>query len=98
MCCGAELDRYRSLPTWLHKQVGNGKFNYTIRDSESSSGRVLQIHLRERAFYVMKRTGGEAYSSQSGSPMVSWGMYATWQDAWGACREKLGGWALEVKG
>lgn len=54
---------------------------------------MLEIQLRERAFYVKKRTGGEKYDIQKfGSPVVSWAMYATWELAWAKAFEKLGGW------
>ena len=41
------------------------------------------------------RPGVPFNSKTNGSPMVSWGGYATWQDMWKVTKEKLGGWDSE---
>jgi len=85
------------LPSFLGA-VGlcTGKYNYTIKDCKLKTARVLEIQLRDRAFYVKKKTGGVKFDAKETgeSPMVSWSIYATWELAWAKALEKLGGFGM----
>lgn len=85
------------MPNFLQQQTPSaGKYNFTVREAANASGvRVVEIQLRDRAFYVKKTTGGVPYDSKvNGSPMVSWGQSASMDDAWSKTVAKLGGWDM----
>ena len=86
-----KLCRYKALPAWIRQapNSGTGKYNYTLKDLR---GRSFQVHLRERAFYITKMLEGTPFlPAVGGSPMVSWGGYATFDEAWAELLKKLGG-------
>ena len=58
------------------RQGSNGKYNYTVRDNGGGRNcRVLEVQLRDKAFFIKKGAGGQSWTKVSGSPMISWAGY-----------------------
>ena len=71
--------------------------NCTLQDGERNNihSRVVEVQLRERAFYIKKGARGVKWNAKtSGSPMVAWSQKGatSMEDVWKIVVDKVGGW------
>jgi len=69
----------------------------TLQDGQRNhmESRVVEIQLRERAFYIKKGAGGVKWDAKAkGSPMISWNQKGATclEDVWNIVVGKIGGW------
>ena len=89
-------EAYIRLPEeCLPQKPSNGKHNFTIADT---AGAVVEVHLRNKAFFIKRKQGGEPWRKRGTvlveSPQVAWGSCDTVEAAWEKVKAKMGGWRL----
>ena len=69
----------------------------TLQDGNKNNidSRVVEVHLREGAFYIKKGTGGVKWDAKTkGSPQITWSQKDAkcLEDVWKLVVLKIGGW------
>jgi hypothetical protein len=67
----------------FESQVTSGRYSYTL---QHANGAVVQVLLRERAFFFKKQKGGEAWGKNAHH---AWAAYDTVEAAWGDVKRQL---------
>ncbi len=92
--CASVHSAYLALPTVCVPEDGaklRGKSNYTIRDKD---GRVVQVHLSSKCFFIKKKSGGVVWNKEDGSPNMPWSLGGSVAACWEQLVAKLGGWSV----